>query len=287
MPNAKDAKGIAYHNVMLIGPPGSGKTTQAWTLPGKGFAYIFDPNALASLEGLDLEYETFSPDMLDINVKPLSSKATPDAIINVGEPTAYTKWEADFEERYYDKYFDQFDWIWLDSFTTFSDSVMDRVQWLNKRSGKHPEQADWTAQMVTIQNVTRTIASMNKLFIAICHDEVRQDERTGRLFYQPVLTGRLRTRIPLLFSNILRCEAESGKEGVTFLFHTASDSLHQYVRSSKAVADAVDPEMDVTIEDFSKPTQYGLGAILKKAGLLTGPASPTTKAKPSKKRSKK
>lgn len=286
MPNAKDAHGIAHHNVMLIGPGGSGKTCQVHTLPGRGFAYFFDPNALATIEGLDLEYEIFSPDLLDINVKPLSSKATPDNIIEVGEPTAYIKWEADFEERYYDGFFDAFDFIWLDSFTTFADAVMDRVQFLNKRAGKHPEFADWTAQMVTVHNVVRTIASMNKLLITVCHDEYQKDERTGRVFYQPVLTGKLRTRIPLLFSNIFRTEAESTSEGTNFLFHTASDSLHQYVRTSKRVKEVVDPEMDVTIEDFSEPTRYGLGAILKKAGLIEAPA-PTPAAKPRKRKANK
>jgi hypothetical protein len=287
MPNARDAGGLDIHNILLIGPGGGGKTSQYWTLPSPGFLYIFDPNALASLEGLDMEYEKFCPDLLDINVHPLSAKKGADSTMTADEPVTYTNWEKHFEDSLESGYLDKFAWIGMDSFTTFSDAVMDRVQYLNGRFGKQPEQADWTAQMFTIQNVFRSMAARNQLFVATAHEELRQEgDGTGRMKYQPVMTGRLRVRIPLLFSNIFRCEAESDRAGTRFIMHTAPDNLHPYGRVSKRIREifvntegGMPPELDVTIEDFTKASDYGLGSLLKKAGMVPA-EQPTPAAKP-------
>lgn len=292
MPNAKNATGLSLHNFLIIGPGGAGKTTQYWTMPPGGFLYVFDPNCIASLSGLDLDYEIFSPDLLDINVHPMAhpdpkkgiKKA--DSIIEPSEPVAYTEWEKDFEERLLDGFFKDRPWIGMDSFTTFSDAVMDRVQWLNGRLGKPPEQTDYTAQMFTIQNVFRSLSGQNTCFIATAHDEAREDMVTGQVHYQPVMTGRLRTRIPLLFSNIWRMENESEKSGSTFLMHMRSDRRHQYVRVSRQIQelwakdeDGMPPELDVTIEDFDRASDFGIGSLLRKAGLVPDTISSKSKRK--------
>lgn len=261
MPNARDIKGSDFESVLLIGSAGSGKTTQFRTLPGKGFIYIFDQNAAASLAGADIEYEAFLPDMLDINVQPLAKDAKRDKVVKAHEPESYVAWEKHFDDAYNNGFFDAFDWIGIDSFTTFSDSVMDRVLWLNGRLGKQPEQADWSAQMITIQNVFRTIAGMRKLFVATAHEEWKQDDLTKKVWCQPVMTGRLKIRIPLLFSNMLRCIADEGR----YFVQTTPDRFHDYMRTSIR---GLPPEVDVTIEDWEKPTQYGLGKLLREGGRL-------------------
>ena len=53
--NTKDPES-GNRKVMAIGPVGVGKTTQERTLPGKKFAYLFDPNARESLQGSDIDY---------------------------------------------------------------------------------------------------------------------------------------------------------------------------------------------------------------------------------------
>jgi len=258
---------------LFVGSPGSGKSTLFHTIPGRGFAYIFDPNSLASLEGLDLEYEMFSPDMLDINVHPLGSKdragkvIKPDRVVKAAPPQAYVEWEADFEARLRDGFFKQFDWLGLDSFTTFSDAVMDRVTFLNGRFGKQPEQDDYGAQMMTIQNVARTITANTRMFVATAHEEVKQDEKTKIIRADPWLTGKLKVRLPLLFSNIYRCVSDRGQ----YFIQTTPDNMHKYMRSAiKGLPD----EIEVTIPyDAQKkclinPTSHGVGKLLRDAGYL-------------------
>lgn len=274
MPNARDAKwSVSHLTFMFVGSPGSGKSTLFWTVPGKGFIYVFDPNALASLEGLDVDYEIFSPDLLDINAHPLASKTRdgkvirPDKFVKAPEPTAYTRWEQHFDAHMDTGFFNQYDWVGLDSFTTFSDAVMDRVTWLNGRFGKQPEQDDYGAQMMTIQNVARTITSRSKMWFATAHEEVKQDEKTKVIRADPWLTGKLKIRLPLLFSNIYRCVSDRGQ----YFIQTTPDNMHKYMRSS---IKGLPEEMDVTIpvnpdtRELVNPQAYGVGKILREAGYL-------------------
>jgi hypothetical protein len=238
-----------------------------WTLPGRGFIYIFDPNAVASLEGLDVDYEIFSPDLLDINVHPLSSKKAADKVIKATQPLAYVKFEEKLDEHLESSFLESYDWVGMDSFTTFSDAVMDRVSWMNERFGKQPEQADWSAQMMVIQGVARSITHRNKMFIATAHEEYKQDEKTKIILAQPWLTGRLKIRLPLLFSNIYRTVADDGK----FFIQTTPYGMHKYMRSSLK---GLEPEIDVTIpvdphkRRFVNPQEHGIGRLLRDTGYL-------------------
>jgi len=286
MPNAKDVQGSDHLSFLLVGAPGSGKTTLYRTLPGRGFLYIFDPNALASLEGMDVEYEIFSPDLLDINVQPLSSKKNQAKlkVMHAKEPIAYTEFETMLDEHLDSGFFKQFDWVGMDSFTTFSDMVMDRVTWMNERFGKQPEQADWSAQMMTIQNVSRSITAQSKMLVCTAHEEVKQDEKTKQILVQPWLTGKLKVRLPLLFSNIYRCVADSGD----YFIQTSNHGMYKYMRSS--LKGLGHDDIDVTIPfdnktmEFIDPQEHGLGKLLREAGYMGGRAAMKNTPIPLKKR---
>lgn len=271
MQNARDLKGVNHLSFLFVGGPGSGKTSLYWTLPGRGFIYIFDPNSLASLEGMDVDYEIFSPDLLDINVHPLSSKKSADKIVKAGEPKAYVKFEEKLDEHLDSGFLEKYDWIGMDSFTTFSDAVMDRVSWMNERFGKQPEQADWSAQMMVIQGVARSITHRNKMFIATAHEEYKQDEKTKIILAQPWLTGRLKIRLPLLFSNIYRCVSDNGQ----YFIQTSPYGMHKYMRSSLK---GLDGELEVTIpvdpktRRFVDPQSHGIGKLMRDTGYLPSEA---------------
>lgn len=264
MPNAKtlDIHAGGKPKFLLVGSTGGGKTTQIVTLPGRTFAYLFDPSALSTLRGFDIEYETFFPEKVQISAQSLSKGKSDKPIPGSTEDASsvYREWEEDFEKKIESGYFDNFDNIAFDSFTTFSDIVMDRILFLNGRPGHFPQQDDWTAQMASITNVVRTLVGMNKLLLFTAHDEFKQDETTKRMQNVLVLTGKLRIKMPLLFSEIWHMDSQCTAEKIQYVAQTRQDTLNRTIRCT--IKD-IPMFADMTIKDFKRPQDYGLGAILK------------------------
>lgn len=261
MPNAKDATVSDQHKILLVGGPGVGKTSQVITLPGKKFLYAFDPNVVASIRGHDVEYEEFVPsiDDLDLSVKTLK-KDVGDKTTRKVQPKTYLRWEEDFERRVEEGFFNSVDWLILDSFTTWSETIMDRVQFLAGRLGKHPEQADWTSQMATITNVFRVITNLPCNFLCTAHSEIKMNDDTKKVYGQIMMTGRLRLRLPLLFTEIFACHCTSDAKGIGYQIQTRPDRENPVVRSSIPGLDMFE---DMTIQDMSRPQDFGIGALLR------------------------
>jgi len=258
MANAKDAT-TSNHAFLLLGDTGSGKTTQFLTLPGKKFAYLFDPNAILSLRGHDVEYESFLPEDLNLSVRSLA-KGKGDGLTKSSTTDVYKRWEEDFDERLKDGFFDDFDVIGMDSATTFLDLIMDRILAINGRPGAWPNQDDYGPQMITFTNVCRGLLGLGKTIFMTGHLEMKQDQLTQRVFRKPMMTGRLSTKIPLLFSDIFLTECENTKDGMSYKLQTVPDKMTTTVRTSFK---GLDPYEDVTL-DFSKSlSDQGLGGILK------------------------
>lgn len=259
MPNAKGAEALSKHKFLLLGDTGSGKTTQLLTFPGKKFAYLFDPNAILSLRGHDIEYEEFLPDQLNLSVKSLS-KGKGDSTTSY-QSDIYLRWEQDFDQRVKDGFFDDIDVISLDSITTLLDLIMDRTLSINGRAGHWPQQDDYGPQMITFINICRTLTSMDKTLIMTGHLELRQDDLSKKIVRQPVMTGKLKTKIPLLFSDIFICESDNDGQGHTsHKIQTVKDRQMTAVRSS--FKPALEPFEDVTI-DWDKPVEgQGLGGLV-------------------------
>lgn len=260
MANAKDAVQTSARKFLLLGDTGGGKTTQFLTLPGRKFAYLFDPNAILSLQGHDLEYEEFLPDKLNMSVKSLS-KGVGDRTTNY-QSDLYQQWEKDFNDRIKGGFFNSIDNILFDSATTLLDLIMDRVLTVNGRAGSWPQQDDYGPQMLAFQNVCRQLTALGKTVVMTGHLEMRQDELTKRIYQNPMLTGRLKVKIPLLFSDIYKCEATNDGKSVTkHIIQTVPDRTMTTVRCTIKGVNAVE---DVTI-DWNKSLEgQGIGGLLKR-----------------------
>lgn len=259
MANAKNAHETTARKFLLLGDTGSGKTTQLLTLPGRKFAYLFDPNAILSLQGHDIEYEEFLPDKLNLSVKSLSKDKGGDKTTNYVNDM-YVQWEKDFKDRLSGGFFDNYDVIAFDSATTFLDLIMDRMLTINGRAGAWPQQDDFGPQMQTFTNVCRQLMALGKIIFMTGHLEAKKDELVGRIFRQPMMTGRLRTKIPLLFSDIFVTEVENdGRGNIKHKLQTVPDRMTTSVRTSMK---GLQPFEDVTI-DWKKPIEgQGLGGLM-------------------------
>ena len=246
--------------ILAIGPAGSGKTTQLRTLPGKKLLFCFEDNALNSLKGDDnIDYQLYLPDVVEIAPRSLSSKQNVRATTATGEkPSAFDNFVRDFNSLLQDDRkatFEKYDVIAIDSLTSLSKAVMDAVLWLNNRMGQQPAMDDWAAQLNTIENTIRKVTSLPKTVYITAHDTLLQDELTKKIVNELVLTGQLKTRIPMLFSDIMKFQCEDEK----FSMLTQPDRYNVKVRRSLPDLDAV---VDVTIKDFQSPQNYGLGKLI-------------------------
>lgn len=259
MPNARDAHPLAAPKFFMLGNTGSGKTTQFLTLPGKKFIYLFDPNALLSIKGYDIDYEEFLPDVLSMDIYSLSKDKTRQKVMSTRGADVYQEWEKDIEAKLASDFFKSYDWVGVDSFTTLSDMVMDSVLLLNGRPGRWPQEDDYAPQMNALTNITRTFAALGKPIYFTGHVEVKQDELTKQIFYTPLMTGRLRVKLPLLFSEILYLKADSDGKNVRYNLQTKPDRMMPLIRTSMK---GLDPLVDTTL-DFTKPLEgQGLGRVV-------------------------
>jgi hypothetical protein len=207
------------------------------------------------------------PSELDISVKTLKKegdghKHDKPAQRKKVEPLAYPAFEADFQTRCEQGWFYEqgYDWICFDSHTTFTDIVMDRVQFLNGRLGKHPEEADYTACMNLQRTILRAAIGTGLKILCTAHVEPYKDEFSGRISNRIMTIGRNRIRIPLLFSQTYATERDTDKEGkISYSLHVAGNRNFPFCRTS---VKGLDPVEIITLDPDKPPEGQGLGAFV-------------------------
>ena len=260
MPNAKDADGL-IKTVLNVGGTGSGKTNGFLTLPGKKFIYIFDPNALMTLQGHDVTYELFLPEQLDLDAVTLAYENR-DKLSTPPEPKTYVEFEKHLESHLDDGYFDQFDAIGVDSITTLTAVVLDRIQHLNSRFGQHPTIADNVATVNTMVRVFRTLLAFKKTIYVTGHIDYIKDGDSGKMMNVMYFLGGLRKRLPILFSEVWLSYGDAdSKDEMHYYVRTKQDRYNPYLRCSSRFIDTIE---DVTV-DWDKPLEgQGIGGLLER-----------------------
>lgn len=272
MPNTKDATQLpATKRILLAGRTGTGKTSQIWALPGRKFAYIFDPNALSALvaqganrpHGCDLDYELFLPEISDVDTslkgfnKGSKSDAAPGRARRV-EPQLYNRWEADVVSRNFADY----QWLIIDSLTFLNKAIMDRQLFINGRYGGTEEIADYKVVGAKMAEVFGAITGAPLNVYCTAHLSVYQDEKTHKISTEINLPGRARTIIPLQFTDVFQATTrDDEKRGTIYEVRTKPDPKGlQDIRTSIYGLETFE---DVTIPVFGdRSVEYGLGALL-------------------------
>lgn len=272
---------LAKPNILLIGSGGSGKTTLLRTLPGRTFVFVTDPNSLQTLQGTpNLDFAYFPPDALQYNVQVLSNakrehhRARSQAALYASatngsqslheEPTAYQRLEA-FSKTFLSSHLPSYDNIAFDSCTTLGNIIMDRVLFENDHPGRHPEQADYTAQMAALLHLLRAYTAIpDKVVIALAHEELRSEgpENSGApLLYQPIFVGKNRISVPILFSEVFHTFVDTYTTPISYKLRTTHDNLRQYVRSTLH-EEEIDVTLPLAFPSIPNPESFGLARIL-------------------------
>lgn len=271
MPNTKDQTTPPTKRILLAGRTGTGKSTQIWTLPGRKFAYIFDPNALSALTaqppyrevGCDLEYEMFLPEISDVDtsLKGFNKGSKDDAAPGRSkrrEPQLYNRWEADVVGRNFAGY----DWLIIDSLTFLTKAIMDRQLYINNRYGGTEEIADYKVVGSKMAEVFGAITGSPINVFCTAHLSVYQDEKTAKIETQLYLPGRARTILPLQFTDVfLAVTKDDDKKGTVYEVRTKPDPKGlQDIRTSMPSLETFE---DVTVKRFDdRSSEYGIGALL-------------------------
>ena len=263
--NTKDITDTGFENILLVGQTGSGKTTLIRSLPGKVFAYLFDPNAKRSLIGADIDFEEWLPDTaeLDVTIKKFNRDSKPsDRPSSKREPRVYIDWCESLAKKSEEKFFAPYDWVCFDSITFLQRACFDRQMYINNRFGGVEELADYRIVGSKLSDLFRSITSEGINILCTGHITEWQDELTKKITTQLSLAGSAKTMIPLMFTQIWMCHSKSEEMKPKFVIQTMPESRGlQCIRSSIS---GLEMFVDVTIDDFSNAQKLGIAKILNR-----------------------
>jgi len=259
MPNAKDLEITGGKNIILYGPAGSGKTTLVTTIPGRKYMFMLDQSGLDTIAGLDIDYDTFFPEILPMYLTTLKGKKDA-AVTKPTEPKTYIAFERSLQDGLKHQ-FENHDVIAIDSLTTLNLVLMDRMLWMNGRQGHNPDISDYLLVGNTIMQIFRTLTALkDKTIILTAHSDLVQDELSKKVFNQIDVMKNVRRLLPRIFSDVWITRSEGDATGRKFVVQTAPSRDYLEAKNSMDLDYIVDVTIDPSIDrekqgiSFVRPT---------------------------------
>lgn len=255
---------------LIVGPTGSGKSGLIRTLPGRKFVYVFDPNTLATIHGCpDCDYIEMLPEFSDLdatlkgfNKNPATGKTyAGDKPTKTVEPKLYMNWKDHINQLIDSEAYKNYQWLCFDSLTFMVKAMMDRNLWINNRYGDIEDLGDFRLVGSKLSDVFGKFSSLDINIFMTAHLQTFQDDKTKKIRTQMATPGNSRIMLPLSSTNCWEAYSEGGKYFVRTVASTNRDELRD-IRTSLRGLESVE---DVTIKDFKRATEFGIGALLKKA----------------------
>lgn len=221
---------------LIYGGSGTGKTYSLRTAKKPIFVDSFDPEGAVALQ--DLAKQGLA--IIETSYEDEDAK----------KPTAFAAWDKNFDQLVQSKFFEKIGTYVLDSATTWAQAALNVILAKAGRTGGIPQQNDWYPQMVLIENSLRRIMQLPCDVVFICHDDVLKDEITGKVMRAPLLTGKAKKRIPLLFGEIFYAHTTRSSKGTEYKWLLSRDSTNEARSRMKGLTHQ--PVEDMVEQDFSK-----------------------------------
>lgn len=202
-------------NVIVYGPMGTGKTQLLTTARRPILIHSFDPGGTVTIR--DLLKDPKSSMYADVRFESDQAK----------RPTAWSLWERTMDELDRANAFGELGTFAIDSATTWTTSLMNEILRRANRANGVPQLQDYMVQQQTVMDELRRFASLPCDCILTGHIEMTRDEPTGKLFNTILLTGKLSTKVPLLFDEVYCAQTELDRDGNrVFRLLTSPDGIY-------------------------------------------------------------
>jgi len=199
--------------LLIYGDMGVGKTSLLTTARAPILVHGFDPGGLVTVRD-EIDSGIIIPDERFAVEDPLN-------------PTAFDLWNRECGRLKRDNIFDAIGTYAIDSATTWAQCAMDVVLKKAGRQGGPPYKQDWLPQMAMLETGIRGLMALPCDVVLIAHSDISKDERTGKMFIAPMLTGKLSIRIPLLFDEIYCAQTEETSKGINYRLLTKPTGLYR------------------------------------------------------------
>lgn len=198
---------ITQYTALIMGIYSSGKTTICGTGKKPIIINSFDPIGTLTLRRLISSGDVFVRTYWNEDRK---------------HPTEYKRWEKQWEEDIQSGFLSSFVGTYcIDSFTTFLGALVN--WWCNSRNNKEglPYLNDYPGIYALVNDVLKRTASTGVDLIVTGHLEIDTDDLSGKKIAMLATYNKLRTEIPLLFTEKLVAAADGYKESVEYQLLTA------------------------------------------------------------------
>lgn len=200
-------------NILIYGDFGTGKTTILETARGPVLLHSFDPGGTESIQEA-INMGIVVPDTRYENEDP-------------AHPTVWDMWEKEVDRLIQGDVLNRVGTFAIDSGTTWAQTALNKILKKAGRAGGAPYQQDYLPAMTLMENVLRKIMAQKCDFIFICHEDVTEDKTLGKMFIGPQMVGKLRQRIPLLFSELYAAVTTQTSKGIEYKLLTQATGLRK------------------------------------------------------------
>jgi hypothetical protein len=175
------------------------------------------------------------------------------------DPKMFEKFDSTYRARKAAGYFEFFATYVLDSITTFSAATMNYTLKRRKRidnipvSGKGGDN-DYVEMQAKLGPIVRDMLNLPCHVIINAHPDINEDD-FGKRFIGPMVSGRLRTELPIVLDEIYYLRVQETKDGLVRKYLTQPDGIYR-CGSRLATNGMIDTWENIDIRNIIKKGGY-------------------------------